>query len=340
VRSRNKSKKNKVKEKIIKSRNGTKDAKDTKGLFRNVGVVGRSAVEYVRERQDRGRLRAATQKQTIQVRDPGKRQRIIFLAAVLVAFVVGLKIWRRGEWSFNEAVVTAAVAAFFSYVGLFWAFRFDVRKMGFLSVLPQPSMFIFCSVLFLTLFFFQQFERIYESLVFGLFLLGFVGVLTAVFLTANILNVATIKQLPLLRVAQTSSYVISLFSIYFITFSLVSGGFNVILMLVLLLLFYYLIIWMHLSHFSMSESHVRLYAFSVSWGAMSAIAAFLFWPVGLLFIALAPVVVVYVGMGIIMQYIGKNLTARAFGEFILLAVFALMVIVLRAKWGIYGFFGG
>lgn len=307
-------------------------------FFRRAGAVGSYAVEYVKKSQDRGRLRAAAQKQTIQVRDPGKRHRIFFLSAVLVAFVFGLKVWRKGEWSFNEAIITAAVAAFLTYVGLLWAFRFDVQKDGFFAVLTQPSIFVFCSVLFLTLFFFQRFERFYESLVFGVLLLILAGVLAVVFLTANILNVATVKKLPLLKVAQTSSYVISLFSVYFVTFSLISGGLNVILMIFLLLIAYFLIIWTHLSHFSINGSHVRLYSFSIAWSAMAVIAALLFWPVDLLFIALAPVIVVYIGMGIVMQYVGKTLTTKDFWEFMILAVFTLGVIAFQAKWGIGGFF--
>ena len=273
---------------------------------------------------------SATQSQpALPQRDPGKRQRIFVVAALVVLFVFGLKVWGQPEWSVGQVVLVAAVAAFMSAVGLAWAFRFDVSRLGYLTVLPQSSMFVFGYVLFVEMFFFQRFQRIYEAVIFGALLLIFLVVLGIVFLTANVLNVSTIKKIPLLQVAQTSSYAITLFNVFFIGFFIISLGLMPWFTLPLLLVLYWSATFLHLSHFSIDLKIVSWYSAGIALSSMCIAVALLLWPVDNLFRVLLPTLVVYIGIGIIMHDIRKALRPLINWEYFIIVV--LVVIMLLAR---------
>jgi hypothetical protein len=83
----------------------------------------------------------------------------------------------------------------------------------------ESSLFVASEFLFIEMFFFEDLDRIYE----GVLLLGILGLIwisTYVsFLMANIFNVGLYKDIPLEQVARTASYILSIFMVYFLTFS-------------------------------------------------------------------------------------------------------------------------
>ncbi|MEA3356840.1 MAG: hypothetical protein U9Q67_00145 [Patescibacteria group bacterium] len=273
-----------------------------------------------------------------QVRDTGKRRRIVLVSLVLVLLVFGLKIWKQEDWSFDRALLVAIGASIIAYLGLAWALRFEISETGWLTVLPQPAIFVMGVVLFFEMFFFQQFERIYEGVVFGLLLAGFVIVIVLVFLTANILNVAKVRDIPLIQAAQTSSYLISLLSVYVVSFSLISSGLGIFDVVLMMFGTCWLIVYVHLSHFSIGENLVRWYSAGIAWAAVSVGAALLLWPLEALFVSLIPAVIVYVGIGLVMHKLKKLLGLQIYLEYIIVLVLVLLIILLRANWGIGGRF--
>lgn len=272
------------------------------------------------------------------VRDPGKRQRIAVVAVFIVSVISGLRIWKGEGWSYGNTIAVAAGSAVLSYLGLFWALRFDFKREAFYKILPQPAVFVFSSVLFLELFFFQAFERIYEGILLGFMMLGYTVVLVAVFLTTNILNVGTVKNIPLLRAAHTASYIISLFTVYFLTFSLITSDLSLYLEIPLLFLILIVVVSLHLFQLPLSKDQTRWLSFGISWAALMITLGLLLWPLDMLFISLAPAIVIYIGIGIVMNYIGKTLTFLRVLEFCLLGAGILLVYAFQAKWGIGGYF--
>lgn len=270
-------------------------------------------------------------------RDPGKRQRIFVVAAAIVLFVFGMKVWGKQDWSVTEVILIACASAVLTYLGLMWAFRFEISRKGYIVVLTQPALFVFGYVLFVEMFFFQQFERIYEALIFGGLLIVFMAVLGIVFLTANVLNVATFKDLPLLQVAQTSSYAITLFSVFFIPFFIASLGWNFALTFGMLLCVYLIATVIHLMHFSINVRTVFRISVGISWTAAMAAAVLLLWPVPTLFRVLLPAVIVYVGVGIVMHDVRKALRPLLHWEYAVLLLFVVIVLLSRAVWGISGY---
>jgi hypothetical protein len=272
------------------------------------------------------------------VKDPGKRHRLFLLAIVIVGLVFGLKIWRKETWEFEQGLWVALGASILTYVGLILSFGFRVSKKSLIAVLPQAALFVFGAVLFLVMFFFGEFERIYESLIFILFLLGFTGLIGLVFSTANILSVSTVKKIPLFRAGQTASYAIVLLTVFFITFTFISSGLSIFGLIPLLGGFYFISTWFHLSHFETEEKSIIWYCVGVSWAALLALLAFLFWPVSGLLISFVPVTIMYFGLGIVMYHLGKSPIVKVVWEFAVFVLIALIFIMFQAKWGIGGGF--
>jgi hypothetical protein len=272
------------------------------------------------------------------VKDPGKKRRIVILASLNVALVFGLKIWKPQEWRFDQAILLAALSSVITYLGLIWCLRFDVSRRALTRVLPQAALFSFGSALFLVLFFFGKFERLYESLIFIIFLTGYLVLMIMVFLTTNILSVATVKKIPLFRAGQTASYAITLITIFFVTFSFISSTLPIYFLALILLPFFILATWLHLSHFSFKDNVIIWYCVGISWASLLVLLGFLFWPVSGLLASFIPVSIVYFGLGAVMYHIGKASLVDVVWELGIFSLVAILIIMFRARWGIGGAF--
>lgn len=272
------------------------------------------------------------------VRDSQKRQRLIFLAILNSASIIIAKMWATWEWTFTNTVIFAGVLAVCDYLLMIFCFRLKVKKETFYTVLPQPTLFVFSSVLMLELIFFQRFERIFEGVVFTIVLVLFTAALSGVFLSSNIMNVSLFKSIPLLQVAQTISFVVTLLIFYFSTFSFISGGLYQGFLFLILFLIYSVSVFSHLSHFSINLRIVGWYSVAIGWGAMSVLFSLLMWPVGAFLASLVPMMVAYVGCGVVMHSSRKSLTSRVIFEYLALFFVILFVVIFQAKWGIGGAF--
>jgi hypothetical protein len=139
-----------------------------------------------------------------------------------------------------------------SFIGLLWAFNFQVKFRSILYIF-QSSFFVFSEILFVEFFFSQKFNRIYEAVILLLLLiLMFIGNYVS-FLMANVFNVDLFKKIPLAHVGKTSSYLISLLMIYFLTFSFLVVGFPLYILLPLILLSYILVALLHYINIGMES---------------------------------------------------------------------------------------
>ncbi len=274
---------------------------------------------------------------SVSQRDPGKRQRIFVVAGLTVLLIFGLKVWGRHNWEVEEVVLVALLASVLSTIGLIWAFRFDISRVGYLTVLPQPAMFVFGYVLFVEIFFFQSFQRIYEAVIFGVLLLVFMAVLGVVFLTANVLNVSTFRKIPLLQVAQTSSYAITLFNVFFLSFFVINLELHVGVTVILLFLISWIATFLHLSHFSFEKRTVMWFTTAIATSATIIAGVLMLWPLDALFRVLLPTVIVYIGIGLVMHDVRKVMRPLVNWEYILIVLAVILVLLSRAVWGIGGF---
>lgn len=271
-----------------------------------------------------------------QAKDPGKRRMIFALGFLIAVGVLALKLINGGEWEVRNVVLVAVCAGALAYVGLLIALRFDVHASSYFTVLPQVAFFTFGSVMFLETFFFQEFVRLYQSVLFVGVLFAFWIVLSGVFLMANILNVSKVRPIPLLKVAQTTSYAVTLFMAYFITFSLVSAGLSIYILVPILGVIYLATVYIHLSYFPLNPSYMKSFASGIAWVAAIALFSMLLWPVSALYAGIMPTVVIYIGVGLIMHHLGKSVSGRVTFEYVFLGIVVLLFILLNSRWGFAG----
>lgn len=177
--------------------------------------------------------------------DTEKRGKLLLLAALIAISIFLNKILQKNTQSeIWQIYLEAGIYFVLSFVGLLWSFNFQVKPKSFLYII-QAALFVISEAIFIEFFFFQKFNRLYEALIlFLLIALVFVGNYVA-FLMANVLNVGLFKKIPLIHVGRTSSYVLSLLMMYFLTFSFLLSNFNVYIIIPLIMVVYSLIIYVH-----------------------------------------------------------------------------------------------
>lgn len=177
--------------------------------------------------------------------DSEKRGKLLFLAGIITLAIFFNKVFQKQvEISTLRIYLDGLIYFVVAFIGLLWAFNFQIKPKSLLYIF-QSSLFVFSESVFVELFFFQKFGRVYEALILlVLLILVFVGIYIA-FLMTNVFNVSLFKQLPLLQVGRTSSYLISLLTMYFLTFALLSSSLPVYVLLVLILIAYMIVAFIH-----------------------------------------------------------------------------------------------
>jgi hypothetical protein len=177
--------------------------------------------------------------------DTEKRGKLLLLAALIAISMFINKILQENVQSeIWQIYMRAGIYFVLSFVGLLWSFSFLVKPKSFLYII-QAAFFVFSESIFIEFFFFQKFNRLYEALILLLLIgLVFMGNYVA-FLMANVLNVGLFKKIPLIHVGRTSSYILSLLGMYFLTFSFLLSNFNIYIILPCIIVSYALIIYVH-----------------------------------------------------------------------------------------------
>jgi hypothetical protein len=254
--------------------------------------------------------------------DNVKKGRLLAIALLVSVSLFIIKLSQGEAVTAGTVYFRAILYSVLSYIGLLWALKFQVTGKAMAFVLTQSSLFIFTQVLFIELFFFRRFGRIYEAfLLFGLLVLMFIGTYIS-FLTANVFNVGSIKEIPLLQVGKTSSYLISLLMVYFITFAILESAFNPIVSLVLIFLFYLFIVFMHFRHLSLGKGSF--------WGRVVLTnAAMIILLIGNSLvgslheiIALVPMVAMFVMTGVVMHNEKNQLSRFDIAQYVFLLIFS------------------
>ncbi len=254
--------------------------------------------------------------------DNVKKGRLLALALLVSVSLFFIKLSQGESVSVGAVYFRAILYFILSYIGLLWALKYQVTAKALAFVLTQSSLFIFTQVLFIELFFFRRFGRVYEAvLLFGLLVLMFIGTYIS-FLTANVFNVGSIKEIPLLQVGKTSSYLISLLMVYFITFAVLESAFNPIVSIVLILGFYLAIVYMHFRHLSIGKGSFwgRVVLTNVAMVILLIGNSF----IGSLheIIALVPMIAMFVMTGVVMHNEKNQLSKLDVIQYVFLLIFS------------------
>ncbi len=153
--------------------------------------------------------------------DAVKRGKLITLSLLIALSIFIQTILKINDGDIIRTVITFAVYLFASVVGLIWAFNFQV-KIRSMQFILHSALFVASEYLFIQLFFIQKFSRIYEGLLL-LFLIAIIFLGTYVsFLMSNVFNVNLYKNIPLVNVGRTTSFIISTFTIFLLLFGLLA----------------------------------------------------------------------------------------------------------------------
>jgi hypothetical protein len=188
--------------------------------------------------------------------DSEKRGKLLFLAGAISLAIFLFKVLQgQADIPTWRIYLDGAIYLGVAFLGLLWAFNFQVKMKSFLYIF-QSSLFVLSEVIFVELFFFQKFGRLYEALIlFVILALMFLGIYVS-FLMANVFNVNLFKKLPLVQVGRTSSYLISLLMTYFLTFSLLSSSLPIYILLPIILVLYIIISLIHYVNMGMEEGEL------------------------------------------------------------------------------------
>lgn len=258
--------------------------------------------------------------------DNVKRLKLIFLSFGLSFSLFFTKIFANSNSSVDIYVV-GAIYALIAMVGLLWAFNFKVRRKSF-KYLFQGSLFVFSEVVFVLLFFFKQFDRIYEGVLLLLLLIFLWGITYSCFLMVNIFNVSLFKDLPLLNVAQTASYILTLLMIYFLTFGILASGFSIYIIFPILLLVYIFLLYMQFNEIGIEKSHVWYVVITIALMNISLLLPFTFVSSNHEVISIVPTIGGFVGGGILTLNSKENNKWQLFGYNLLILIVIFIAVYI------------
>ena len=179
--------------------------------------------------------------------DSVKRGKLISFSFLIAFSVFVQTLIKVEDPTILTTVITASIYFITTFLALIWAFNFQV-KMKSLPFLLHSSIFVMSEYLFIQLFFAQKFSRIYEGILL-LVLVGLIFVGTYIsFLMSNVFNVNLYKSIPLIHVGRTTSYIISTFTVFFMTFSLLALQLPIYILIPFSLVVYIFLSYIHLKN--------------------------------------------------------------------------------------------
>jgi hypothetical protein len=254
--------------------------------------------------------------------DNVKRLKLILLSFGIAFSLFFTKIFAK-DVSLVDIYVVGGVYFLISVFGLLWAFNFTI-KLKSLGYVLQGGLFVLSEVLFVSLFFFKGLDRVYEGLLLIL-LLVFIWVITYVcFLMVNVFNVSLFKTLPLIQVAQTASYILTLLMVYFFTFSILASGFPLYVIFPVIFLIYLFILYMQYKEFGIERDIIWRRVILLSLINVFSILPFIFVGSSHEIVAIVPTVGGFVGGGLLNLSNQKNIKWQIVGYNILLVIIFIL----------------
>ena len=252
-----------------------------------------------------------------------KRQKIVitsFLLSVSLYFFPfsseDIKLW----------LVIAVIAA--SYVLSLWSIFRDVSGFEFLTLFTLPSLLTASFVVFIFKFEPENIERLILSISFG-------AVMYILLLSENIFNVSAQRNIPLIRAANTVSYLGTLFVSFAIFSLLFSLGlafwpFVAIVTIIGVLLFTQALWKIELEETPSPHITVGSFVSGLILGELAL--ALSFWPLNPAKLGLALTAVVYTLLGIIQHDMKGDLKRNTILEYLFVATAVFLFLVLTTSW--------
>lgn len=274
-----------------------------------------------------------------------KRQKFVIATFVLLAGIIlsRVALGQFLQWRFR-LIIYAAI----SLLVTVWAIRDeDFSGVEWLTLPILPTMFSLGSVLVFPLLppSFDSFlswpispdsSLLLVTALKILFLAAFIVGYYATVLTANIYNVAAIRNIQLLRVAHSIGFLVTVVTallFYMVLFSFhLSGFYNFILVFALSAPLVLQALW-SVNLFSSIDIRTRNYSLFGAVVLGEAAWALSFWPIGISIIALFLTAIFYEMVGIMQYHFSERLNKRVVNEFIFVVIAIFFITLFTAQWG-------
>jgi hypothetical protein len=189
--------------------------------------------------------------------DSAKRGRIILVSVIVTFLAFLIKISQSSnEIGLFQIFLNAGVVGVVTYFGLLWALRFQITLRALVYVISQPALITFVLTLFLQMFVFRRVGRVYEFLILILISILMFFATYASLLMANIFNVSSVKEIPLVQVGKTTSFILSIMSIFFSSYVILESQSNGYVTIILLSVMYFLIVLTHIRHLNIPRNSI------------------------------------------------------------------------------------
>jgi hypothetical protein len=260
--------------------------------------------------------------------DSVKRLKIVLLAFGISFSLFFTKVFAQSE-ELIDIYLVGGIYAVVAIIGLVWAFNFQIKRQSW-KYLFQAGLFVFSEVIFVLLFFFKQFDRIYEGILLFVLLIFLWMITYTCFLMVNIFNVSLFKELPLVSVAQTASYILTLLMMYFLTFGILASSFPLYVIVPVVFLVYLFLTYMQFNEIGIEKGRLWSVVLITSLINLFILTGFLFVGSNHEIVAIVPMIVGFVSGGLLTLNPKDDVKWQVFGYNLL--IFVVILIAVYVSW--------
>lgn len=257
--------------------------------------------------------------------DNAKKGRIILVSLLVIFSLLGHQLFGLFGEIAESPIILSVLYAFLSILVFFWVLRFKLNFRIITVISLHLALIIFTQVLFLQTFFAGDFARVSEAfLVIVVLIIAFLIIYFA-FLTANIFAVSSFRRIPLEAVAKTSIYLLTVLSVFFLTYSILSLQDNILFAVFILLIFYILFVFLLMTYFFLEIRVILTNVFLIIWNVLLILAGTILFGMEVEFIALITTVVFYYAVDFFIERCQEIIKSRLFEYFFFIFLVILFI---------------
>ena len=232
-----------------------------------------------------------------------KRSKILFLTILLTIAFFAYRLINSGSLTIVSFIEVSSIVFFIVYIGALWVEDFTFKKESLYFEILQLSFFVAFEFGFMQAFFSTALARLYEALLLMIILIIFFFSTYFAFLTMNLFIVSRFKNIPLLDVATTTSYIYTIITSFYITYTILSLSINPFLSFFILFMLLSIILFIEINTIHISYDLRESLTNAGIIGYMSSISVIpaSMWNRFPEFISLLPAVIVFVTLGALMH---------------------------------------
>lgn len=265
-----------------------------------------------------------------------KKRTKAYLASIVFFVVLFVSQLLLKELAFWQVILLSCSFGFFVVFLGFLVTNFKGNIILFLKLFLMPFLLVMLLTFTMRQIFFTEFQRIADIVIYGALVGISATVVYGILLTANVLYISSFRSIPLVQVAHSVWYILTVAVVFILTYWVLVYSGPAYFVLPILLAVYFAMIIQHLSHFELSDGDILIKAIGLVLGVTGFVGIVFFWPTPVYVKAFSAALAAYVGLGFVMHELKKVLHWRIYVEYFLLLVAFIVALMLTSSWGIFG----